>query len=434
VAGNPNNIRLGHALRMSDAAWDNNKDLTEITKEAFRLAAGKEALVARAPAPHFRLAVEHAERQIGIDPHDPNRPVYAYIGDLHAHLGQVGLVFDRGWARRCLHGFTQCDSGGMVGAFGNFQYAVESNVAAAEGKKLIGEAEKSVKEAEKRVKAAEAVVTFKTKVHSTWQALAPDATEVHTSLLEAEQAGRELATAQQDVIEAKARVEGVKRDTKPATDEAQGDRDRAVRSITVLEDRDPTVAATLEAAFAAEVESSYPGGARDYVYSVKPNVTGWLAAHRALLFKNNLVWDEQIDDEFEPREPRQRCVSKVNRSLGKHDRRIWTWEVRMSESPRSDELLAVILSPEASKVFLNERLDLQTQELVAKASLRDVSSPSSVVSVQIGPSPAAALDDVQLVTAAANERTRATSGQEQNTNSAPWFYSDQVRDVLLGPP
>src|SRR5690349_2919466 len=110
---------------MSNEAWANGKDLTEITKEAFRYATGKEKLVARAPAPQFKAAVEHAEKQIGINPHDPARPVYAYIGDLHASLGQVGLVFDRGWARRCLHGFTQCDSGGMGGGFGNFKYAMK---------------------------------------------------------------------------------------------------------------------------------------------------------------------------------------------------------------------------------------------------------------------------------------------------------------------
>jgi hypothetical protein len=60
-------------------------------------------------------AVLAAERAFG-----GGRPIYAFVGLLHASLGTVGIVVSPNWATRCLTGASRCDSGGLAGGFGGF--------------------------------------------------------------------------------------------------------------------------------------------------------------------------------------------------------------------------------------------------------------------------------------------------------------------------
>jgi hypothetical protein len=100
-------VRLGHALRGGAEAVD--------------IVRGARPLLPRPPAdPH---SVDAAETALGIDPGD--RPVYAYLGDLHPALGTVGLVIERSWLR-ALTGVTRCDSGGLVGRRGAFAALTDS--------------------------------------------------------------------------------------------------------------------------------------------------------------------------------------------------------------------------------------------------------------------------------------------------------------------
>jgi hypothetical protein len=47
---------------------------------------------------------------------------------------------------------------------------------------------------------------------------------------------------------------------------------------------------------------------------------------------------------------RARCLA-AEAGRSELDRRVWTWEVRLSESPRSDKIEAIVLSHEAFKEF-----------------------------------------------------------------------------------
>ncbi|HSK05212.1 MAG TPA: hypothetical protein VK932_28385 [Kofleriaceae bacterium] len=98
-------VRLGHALRGG----------ADAVEEAVDIVRGARPLLPRAPADP--RAVDAAESALGISPED--RPVYAYVGDLHPALGTVGLVIERSWLR-ALTGVTRCDSGGLVGRRGAF--------------------------------------------------------------------------------------------------------------------------------------------------------------------------------------------------------------------------------------------------------------------------------------------------------------------------
>lgn len=112
-------VRLGHALdraRVPDG---------EIVLEALRIARGETRLEPRAA--NDNEAVGRAEALLGAEP----RPVYAYVGDLHPGLGQVGLLFACRWFARCAQGICRCDTGGLAGRRGGFAALRDEEVAEA---------------------------------------------------------------------------------------------------------------------------------------------------------------------------------------------------------------------------------------------------------------------------------------------------------------
>jgi len=74
--------------------------------------------------------------------------------------------------------------------------------------------------------------------------------------------------------------------------------------------------------FANEVDTSYPA-AEAYVTGVEPDVSAW-------------------------KDARATCVANAAPPC---DRRLWTWEARLGTGPRVDEIVALVLSPAASKQF-----------------------------------------------------------------------------------
>jgi hypothetical protein len=72
--------------------------------------------------------VDATESALGIDPE--NRPVYAYVGDLHPALGKLGLVIARSWTRDTT-GVSKCDSGGLGGRRGAFESLAPQDAVAA---------------------------------------------------------------------------------------------------------------------------------------------------------------------------------------------------------------------------------------------------------------------------------------------------------------
>jgi hypothetical protein len=100
-------IRFGHAFNGESALDD-----------ALRVVCGTEKLCARTP--RDPAAVIETETALGYDPSNiAQRPVYAYLGDLHPALGTVGVVIERAWCRS-LNGVSRCDSGGLGGRRGAF--------------------------------------------------------------------------------------------------------------------------------------------------------------------------------------------------------------------------------------------------------------------------------------------------------------------------
>jgi len=77
-----------------------------------------------------------------------------------------------------------------------------------------------------------------------------------------------------------------------------------------------------DAEFESEVDASYPA-AEAYVTGVEPDVSAWT-------------------------DPRATCVAKA---APPRDRRLWTWEARLATGPRVEEIVALVLSPAASKQF-----------------------------------------------------------------------------------
>jgi hypothetical protein len=204
-------VRLGHALAPGG-------DETAALREAIEVASGHRTLTARPP--RAGAVVLRAEAWLGADP----RPVYAYVGDLHPALGQVGLVIERQWADRAIQGASRCDSGGLAGGVGGFGG-------------IAGPARKEALDA----------VSFP-------------------------QCGQ------------------------PVSDWA--------------------------AAFDAEVGASYAGGAAGYVQGEEPDVSGWSDA-------------------------RKTCVQTA---ASAPDRRLWTWELRMSGGPQSTEVVAIAASVGAARL------------------------------------------------------------------------------------
>ena len=100
-------VRLGHAVRGAD-----DRDVAPLTT-ALDVIGGKVELEPRPPRdPDAVLA---AERAFG-----GARPIYAFVGLLHASLGTVGIMVSPTWATRCLIGASRCDSGGLFGGRGGF--------------------------------------------------------------------------------------------------------------------------------------------------------------------------------------------------------------------------------------------------------------------------------------------------------------------------
>ncbi len=76
-------------------------------------------------------------------------------------------------------------------------------------------------------------------------------------------------------------------------------------------------------AFVAEARNSYESAESAYVGGEVPDFTGW-------------------------QDIRPRCIEHAQAS-GCLDRRLWTWEVRLIESPSPDEIECLVLSPEMRK-------------------------------------------------------------------------------------
>ena len=79
--------------------------------------------------------------------------------------------------------------------------------------------------------------------------------------------------------------------------------------------------------FRNELTDSYPKGASDYVRDKQPNVSEW------------------GDD------PRTACVEDCISNKRNGDRRLWTWEIRIDDSPTKEEIVALVLSPFAARAL-----------------------------------------------------------------------------------
>lgn len=112
AASNPraHQVRLGHALGDKSNPADSDAVLS-----ALRIARGDEELTAREPT--ARQAVLRAERVLRIPSNE--RPIYAFLGDLHPKLGSVGIIVERRWCS-CIQGVSRCDTGGLAGQAGAF--------------------------------------------------------------------------------------------------------------------------------------------------------------------------------------------------------------------------------------------------------------------------------------------------------------------------
>jgi hypothetical protein len=107
-------VRLGHAVLGAD-----DRDVAPLTT-ALGVISGKTELEPRPPREPG--AVLAAERAFG-----GARPIYAFVGLLHASLGTVGIVVSPNWAKRCLTVASRCDSGGLTGGFGGFACIADRN-------------------------------------------------------------------------------------------------------------------------------------------------------------------------------------------------------------------------------------------------------------------------------------------------------------------
>lgn len=77
-------------------------------------------------------------------------------------------------------------------------------------------------------------------------------------------------------------------------------------------------------AFAAELRERFERGLEGYVQGAEPRVEGW-------------------------EDPRAEWIRLARAAGRKPDRRLWTWEARMSGPPLAEELCALVLSPQAAK-------------------------------------------------------------------------------------
>ncbi len=108
-----------------------------------------------------------------------------------------------------------------------------------------------------------------------------------------------------------------------------------------------------EAAFRSEIEESY-ASPRAYVDGARPNPTSW-SCERA---------------------------SALAELPGDRDRRLWTWEVRLVESPDPDDLEAVILPAELAKLDdPDEQISWPERIRVIRGSASDVGTDTDVTRV-----------------------------------------------------
>lgn len=124
IARRPGRRRTSLAYRFGHAfpnPWE--KDDPKAPKnpdpvfEAFAIAAGDTTI---GPRPPTNRVVYDAERELGIL--RTRRPVYAYVGCLHPHLGTIGVVIKREWFGVDAHGVTRCDTGGLIGRIKGFSH------------------------------------------------------------------------------------------------------------------------------------------------------------------------------------------------------------------------------------------------------------------------------------------------------------------------
>jgi len=118
----PDNIRFGHALRIEGSG--SSEEEREMFREILSIFQGEEVLRPREPIQDG--VVFQAESLLGVE--RENRPIYAFVGDLHHHLGTLGLIIARSWGQKEIQGLTRCDSGGLTGRLGFFQNVQEHEV------------------------------------------------------------------------------------------------------------------------------------------------------------------------------------------------------------------------------------------------------------------------------------------------------------------
>ena len=103
-------MNLGHCL------GDRHSVSGRAARDAIDIAYGRLAL--RPRDPREADAVSSAESILGASP----RPVYCFVGCLHPQLGTVGMIFDEASCSDGLQGVSRCDSGGLAGGMGPFEY------------------------------------------------------------------------------------------------------------------------------------------------------------------------------------------------------------------------------------------------------------------------------------------------------------------------
>lgn len=108
-------IRFGHAINE-----EAGEGLEGVVRRGLELIQGSRQLLARELKEHE--VVYRAERLMGYS--EGNRPIYAYVGDIHPALGVVGLVIERDWP---VQSASRCDTGGLISGKGYFS-AVEDSL------------------------------------------------------------------------------------------------------------------------------------------------------------------------------------------------------------------------------------------------------------------------------------------------------------------
>ena len=103
-------MNLGHCL------GNRHSVSGRAARDAIDIAYGR--LVLRPRDPSEPEAVSSAESILGASP----RPVYCFVGCLHPKLGTVGMIFDEASCSDGLQGISRCDSGGLAGGMGPFEF------------------------------------------------------------------------------------------------------------------------------------------------------------------------------------------------------------------------------------------------------------------------------------------------------------------------